>query len=49
MVINAFPMGVPDYRHTFGELLAMKEESLYKIAPPMCSSPEVCGRNFAVL
>lgn len=38
-----------DYRHTFGSQLAMKGESLYKIATLMGNSPEICRRHYAVL
>jgi len=38
-----------DYRHTLGSQLAMKGESLYKIATLMGNSPEICRRHFAVL
>ena len=33
------------YRHTFGSQLAMKGESLYKIATLMGDSPEICRRH----
>jgi hypothetical protein len=38
-----------DYRHTFGSQLAMKGESLYKIATLMGNSPEICRRHCAAL
>ena len=38
-----------DYRHTFGSQLAMKGESLYKIATLMGNSPEICRRHYAAL
>jgi len=38
-----------DYRHTFGSQLAMKGESLYKIAALTGNSPEVCRRHYAAL
>ena len=38
-----------DFRHTFGSQLAMKGESLYKIATLMGNSPEICRRHYAVL
>lgn len=38
-----------DFRHTFGSQLAMKGESLYKIATLMGNSPEVCRRHYAAL
>jgi len=37
------------YRHTFGSQLAMKGESLYKIATLMGNSPEICRRHYATL
>jgi len=37
------------YRHTFGSQLAMKGESLYKIATLMGNSPEICRRHYAAL
>ena len=37
------------YRHTFGSQLAMKGESLYKIATLMGNSPEICRRYYAAL
>ena len=42
-------MGCLDYRHTFGGQLAMKGESLYKIATLLGNSPEICRRHYAVL
>ncbi len=38
-----------DYRHTFGSHLAMKGESLYKIAVLMGNSPDICRRHYACL
>lgn len=38
-----------DYRHSFGSHLAMKGESLYKIATLMGNSPEICRRHYAML
>ena len=38
-----------DFRHTFGSMLAMKGESLYKIATLMGNSPEICRRHYAAL
>jgi integrase len=38
-----------DFRHTFGSQLAMKGESLYKIATLMGNSPEICRRHYAAL
>jgi len=38
-----------DYRHTLGSQLAMKGESLYKIAALMGNSPEICRRHYAAL
>jgi len=38
-----------DFRHTFGSQLAMKGESLYKIATIMGNSPEICRRHYAAL
>ncbi len=37
------------YRHTFGSQLAIKGESLYKIATLMGNSPEICRRHYAAL
>ena len=37
------------YHHTFGSQLAMKGESLYKIATLMGNSPEICRRHYAAL
>jgi site-specific recombinase XerD len=37
------------YRHTFGQQLAMKGESLYKIAALMGNSPELFRRHYAAL
>lgn len=41
--------GCLHYRHTFGSHLAMKGESLYKIATLMGNSPEICRRHYAAL
>jgi integrase len=41
--------GCLDFRHTFGSQLAMKGESLYKIATLMGNSPEICRRHYAAL
>jgi hypothetical protein len=38
-----------EYRHTFGSQLAMKGESLNKIATLMGNSPEICRRHYAAL
>jgi site-specific recombinase XerD len=38
-----------DFRHTFGSHLAMKGESLYKIATLMGNSPEICRKHYAAL
>lgn len=38
-----------DYRHTFGSQLAMRGESLYKIATLMGNSPEIARRHYAAL
>jgi integrase len=38
-----------EYRHTFGSQLAMKGESLYKIATLMGNSPDICRRHYATL
>ena len=43
------PWSCLDFRHTFGSLLAMKGESLYKIATLMGNSPEICRRHYAAL
>lgn len=37
------------YRHTFGSQLAMKGESLYKIATLMGKSPEICRTHYAAV
>ena len=37
------------FRHTFGSLLAIKGESLFKIATLMGNSPEICRRHYAAL
>ncbi len=41
------PWGCLDCRHTFGSQLAMKGESLYKVATLMENSPEICRRHYA--
>jgi integrase len=41
--------GCLDFRHTFGSQLAMKGESLYKIATLMGNSPEIFRRHYAAL
>ncbi len=38
-----------DYRHTFGSQLAMKGESLYKIATLMGNSPQIVQTHYAAL
>ncbi len=38
-----------DYRHTFGSQLAMKGESLFKIATIMGNSPQICQLHYAAL
>ena len=38
-----------DFRHTFGSMLAMKGESLYKISTLLGNSPEICRRHYAAL
>ena len=38
-----------DYRHAFDSQLAIKGESLYKIAVLMVNSPEICRRHCAAL
>ncbi|MCE9590263.1 MAG: site-specific integrase [Planctomycetes bacterium] len=38
-----------DFRHTFGSQLAMKGESLFKIAKLLGNSPEICRRHYAAL
>lgn len=43
------PWSCLDYRHSFGSHLAMKGESLYKIATLMGNSPEICRRHYATL
>ncbi len=43
------PWSCLDYRHTFGSHLAMKGESLYKIATLLGNSPEICRRHYAAL
>ncbi len=43
------PWSCQEYRHTFGSQLAMKGESLYKIATLMGNSPEICRRHYAAL
>ncbi len=37
------------FRHTFGSQLAMRGESLYKIATLMGNSPAICQRHYAAL
>ena len=44
-----FPWSCLDYRHSFGTLLAMKGESLYKISTLMGNSPDICRRHYATL
>lgn len=46
---KGLPWGCLDFRHTFGSHLAMKGESLYKIATLMGNSPEICRRHYATL
>jgi integrase len=46
---RSLPWGCLDFRHTFGSHLAMKGESLYKIATLMGNSPEICRRHYAAL
>ncbi len=41
--------GCLDYRHSFGSQLAMKGESLYKIAALLGNSPEICRKHYAAL
>jgi integrase len=43
------PFGSLHYRHTFGSQLAMKGESLYKIAKLMGNSPQIAERHYAAL
>lgn len=43
------PWSCLDFRHTFGSQLAVKGESLYKIATLMGNSPEICRRHYAAL
>ena len=38
-----------DFWHTFGSMLAMKGESLYKISTLMGNSQEICRRHYAAL
>ena len=38
-----------DYRHTFGSHLAMRGESLFKVAELMGNSPEICRRHYVCL
>ena len=45
----SLPWTCLDFRHTFGSQLAMKGESLYKIATLMGNSPEICRRHYAAL
>ncbi len=46
---KGLPWSCLDYRHTFGSHLAMKGESLYKIAVLMGNSPDICRRHYACL
>lgn len=46
---SKLPWGCLDFRHTFGSQLAMKGESLFKIATLMGNSPEICRRHYAAL
>lgn len=46
---SGLPWTCLDYRHTFGSQLAMKGESLFKIAELMGNSPEICRRHYATL
>jgi site-specific recombinase XerD len=43
------PFNCLHYRHTFGSQLAMKGESLYKIAKLMGNSPQIAERHYAAL
>jgi integrase len=43
------PFNCLHYRHTFGSHLAMKGESLYKIAKLMGNSPQIAERHYAAL
>jgi integrase len=43
------PWSCLTFRHTFGSLLAMKGESLYKISALMGNSPAICRRHYAML
>lgn len=43
------PWSCLDFRHTFGSQLAMKGESLFKIATLLGNSPEICRRHYACL
>jgi site-specific recombinase XerD len=43
------PWSCLTFRQTFGSLLAMKGESLYKISALMGNSPEICRRHYAML
>jgi integrase len=43
------PWSCLDFRHTFGSQLAMKGESLFKIATLMGNSQEICRRHYAAL
>ncbi len=45
----AVPFGSLHYRHTFGSHLAIKGESLFKIAKLMGNSPEIVERHYADL
>jgi integrase len=47
--VNNLPWTCLDYRHTFGSLLAMKGESLYKISSLMGNSPVICRKHYAAL
>jgi integrase len=44
-----FPWSSLTFRHTFGTLLAVKGESLYKISALMGNSPDICRRHYATL
>ena len=44
-----FPWSSLTFRHSFGTLLAMKGESLYKISTLMGNSPDICRRHYATL
>jgi integrase len=47
--VVGLPWTALDFRHTFGSLLAMKGESLYKISQLLGNSPEICRRHYAAL